>query len=400
MPRKYQNPKLQVRDDVPRPYYYVRVIVPRITAEGRRRVRENRILGYCDQISRKRAMELRAEQLEQVNQGRLVAPSLIRFKDLAARYLETRLPQLGVGAQAKYRVHLKNHLLPGLGELKLSEIDRSLLEQFLASKAETLAWWTRNDLRGILSGLFSAARDWKWSEGPNPAKGVRIGRKKFAREKRLLSLDELRTLLGALQGQLRFLVVVLVGLNLRISEALALKWSDVDFTEGVISIRRRWYRGDLSEDGENKTEASTGELRMGASLAAELARRDPGPGRRDEFLFVGEDGKNPPDDRDLLRFELRPVLKRLGLYQKGLGWHAFRRAGVTYRQSVGGATALEARHAARHASVDMTLLYTLADAERETAQQQRVMEELLGAPAPKKPARRAIAGPRLVERAK
>jgi hypothetical protein len=44
MPRKYQNPKLEIRRDVKRPYYFIRVTVPRITDEGRQPKREARIL--------------------------------------------------------------------------------------------------------------------------------------------------------------------------------------------------------------------------------------------------------------------------------------------------------------------------------------------------------------------
>jgi hypothetical protein len=35
MPRKYQNPKLQIRSDVERAYYFIRVTIPRITTTGR-----------------------------------------------------------------------------------------------------------------------------------------------------------------------------------------------------------------------------------------------------------------------------------------------------------------------------------------------------------------------------
>jgi hypothetical protein len=34
---------------------------------------------------------------------------------------------------------------------------------------------------------------------------------------------------------------------------------------------------------------------------AEIKLRYPGPHKRDEFVFLGEDGQTPPDDRDLLR---------------------------------------------------------------------------------------------------
>jgi hypothetical protein len=119
-------------------------------------------------------------------------------------------------------------------------------------------------------------------------------------------------------------------------------------------------------------------------MLQEFQSRYPGPHRRTEFLFVGDDGNVPPDDRDLLREEFRPVLKRLKLYYPGFGWHAFRRQNITWRQRIGGATPLEAQRAARHASLDITYLYTLNDAERETAQQQAMFDKLMEMP-PSKP---------------
>lgn len=89
---------------------------------------------------------------------------------------------------------------------------------------------------------------------------------------------------------------------------------------------------------------------------------------------------NPPDEREILRYELRPVLKRLGLYYPGFGWHAFRRQNVTWRQTVGGANPLEAMKAAGHTRVDMTMLYFITDAERERQQVEAIMERVIGRP--------------------
>jgi integrase len=385
MPKKYQNGKLEVRDDVARPYYYIRVTVPKMTHAGRKRMRESRILGFVDEISKKEAMKRRAAELEKVNAGRVVARSIVRFSDLVARYESTRIPQLGFAAQARYRSMITNHLLPALGELKLSEISREKIEQLLAAKSEQLGWWARTNLKGILSAIFAAAKDWNLWEGDNPTTGVRIGKKKLVREKRLLAVEDLRKLIAALPDHVRFLVLLMFGLGLRISEALGLRWRDIDFDAATLTVRRRWYRGDLSEEEQTKTEASAAELRLSASMLAELKQRYPGAHRREEFLFIGDDGHVPPDDRDLLRFEFRPVLKKLGLYYPGFGWHAFRRQNITWRQQVGGATPLEAQKGARHASLDMTYLYSLTDVERETAQQQRMFDHLLGLPGTEKP---------------
>jgi integrase len=384
MPKKYQNGKLEVRKDVARPYYFVRASVVRIdkvTGE-RRKVREEHKLGFVDEMGRKRAMQLRAEVLETINAGRFVVQSQIRFRDLTKRFVEVRLGQLGVATQAQYRSQIDNHLLPAFGERKLCEIDRQAIEEFLTAKAESLGWWARNNLRSILSAIFTSAKDWKLWDGENPTRGVRIGKKKFVREKRLLSVEQMRALLAALPDRLRFLVLIQFGLGLRISETLGLRWRDIDFDGARMAIRRRWYRGDLSGEDETKTDSSNAELRLSAAMLAEFRLRYPGPHKREEFVFVGEDSQTPPDDRDLLRFEFRPILKRLGLYYPGFGWHAFRRQNITWRQQLGGATPLEAQKAARHASLDMTYLYTLSDPERETAQQQRMFDELLGAGGP------------------
>lgn len=380
MPRKYQNAKLEIRRDVERPYYFVRVTIPVIEGDGRRLKRERRILGFVDEITAKQAKQERAKLLEIVNAGRLLIQSQIRFKEVVQRFLDVRVPQLGFAAQKKYAAQIKNHILPAFGELRMCDIDRPTVEQFLQKKTDTLGWWSRIDLKGILSAIFTTAHDWKLFDGDNPTKGVRIGKKRLVREKRLLTVDELKMLLAALPERPKFIVTIIFGLGLRISEVLGLRWSDIDFDAKKVTIRRRWYRGDLSEEGETKSDASAATLSLGPSMLQEFQTRYPGPHRRGEFVFIGDDGHVPPDDRDLLREEFRPVLRRLKLYYPGFGWHAFRRQNITWKQHVGGATPLEAQRAARHASLDMTYLYTLPDAERETAQQQAMFDKLMETP--------------------
>ena len=377
MPRKYQNGKLEIRSDVERPYYFVRFTRPVIDKATGQRVKRRTAqpLGFVDDTPRRQAMELRAQCLEMVNAGRMLAQSQLRFRDIAQRFLDIRVPQLGIATQNKYRIQINKHILPAFGAMQMHEVDRSAVEQFLTSKA-TLSWWTRIDLKGVLSAIFTAARSWKLFEGDNPTEGVRIGHKRMVREKRLIKPDELRLILASLGDPVRLIVEISFGLGLRISEVLGLQWRDFDFQAGTVTIRRRWYRGDLSE--ETKSEAGARVLMLGDRLTSELKTRC-GPWR---FVFLGDDGVNPPDERDLLREQLRPVLKNLKLYYPGFGWHAFRRANVTYRQHAG-ATPLEAQRAAGHSTLDMTMLYTLRDAEREKRQVDAMFDRLIVPEGPK-----------------
>jgi integrase len=58
-----------------------------------------------------------------------------------------------------------------------------------------------------------------------------------------------------------------------------------------------------------------------------------------------------------------------------LGIHSFRRLNITWRQQVG-ATPVEAQKAAGHCSLDMTMLYTQTDAEREREHVKKILERI------------------------
>jgi integrase len=68
-----------------------------------------------------------------------------------------------------------------------------------------------------------------------------------------LEPEELRALLSQLDRRFRVMVLLDAASGLRRSELLALKWSDVDFDELQINVRRSIY---LNVVGNCKTEAS------------------------------------------------------------------------------------------------------------------------------------------------
>lgn len=363
MPRRFQNGKLLVRGK--RPYWYIKVTVPVITLDGPRKERKEEILGFVDEMKRKDAEKKRSEILQAVNSHKVIASASLKFSELAARYRSAELPLLGYGTQLKNESVIKVHLLPAFGEMRLSDVDTCMIQEWINKKEGS--WWTLKGMQGVLSHMFAAAKRWNLFEGDNPATGVRLPRKKLEREKRKLTMPQLQAILGAVQERERFIITILFALGLRISECLGLKWKDLDFEKGTLSIERRWYRGDLDE---TKTSDSERMLALGP-LVSEFKRRYPGPQAANKFVF--DDGGNPPDDRELLRWNFRPVVKALKLYYPGFGWHAFRRENITLRQTLGGATPMEASKAAGHSSVDMSLEYFLNDHARQADQVGKIM---------------------------
>lgn len=374
VPKKYQNPKLLKRTDVPVPFYYLRA---RLRKGEPRRILK---LGFCHEMTVKAAMQARADALSAVNAGLLVVQAHRKFRELVERFESIRLPEFGAGTQGRYTSQIHKHILPAFGDRRLADIDTALIEGWLNGKQrDGLSWWSREGLRGVMSSIFCAAKEWKLWSGENPASNVRLGKKKEARElskKEPITAVQLQLILGAVTETTRLILLIAALLGLRISEILGVRWSDLDLEAGTLTINRRWYRGDVAEP---KNATSQRKMAVGPLLEA-FAQRFPGAHRREEYVFRGEDGPEPLDEREILRWELRPALKRLKLHYPGFGWHQFRRLSITIRQTVGGATTLEACKGAGQSRVSTTLHYTLIDIDRQGEQVQRMYDWAMGAP--------------------
>ena len=112
----------------------------------------------------------------------------------------------------------------------------------------------------------------------NPAAGVRIAQataEEQAEDERVKALteEELRRLLAEIPSEWRLFFEFLAHTGLRIGEAIALRWSDVDLGQRRLLVRRRLYRGAFaprkSKYGRRDVPLSTGRLahsgRFGAS---------------------------------------------------------------------------------------------------------------------------------------
>ncbi len=362
---RFQDPAIEKRADVSHPYYFIRPFVPVFTKDGVQRKQKRLRLGYCAEMNLSQAKVAKASIMSTLNQGKLVLSSQIKFSAVVERFLLTRLPQLNPSTQARYRSHIDNHLLPAFKDCRLCDIDRAMVEMWMAEKKD-LSWWSRTSLKNVLSAIFTAAKEWHWFSGENPCIGVKMGTKTEKREKRLLSANQVRVLLAALPSHVAFMIAIILVTGLRISEVLGLQWSDIDMIKGTLTVRRRWHRGHLNAP---KTPASKRTRQLG-NLVYEFRKREIVDAST--WIFLNPKTGQPYDDRELNKDILRPIAKKLGIYTEGFGFHAFRRQNITWRQEAG-AHPFEAMKAAGHTRPSTTYDYTLMDSERETAQSNTIL---------------------------
>lgn len=394
MKTRFQDPKILTRTDVSRPFYYILASVPVVTAVGLQRKRRSLQLGFCDEVTMKQAKARKQQILAPINAGRFLIQSQVLFKDLAKKFEDARIPQLGKATQDKYLLHLHNHLLPAFGNMMLCEISRPAIETWLNAKMEPqtvmvkrqavevpkerpgLGWYARTDLRNLLSAIFTKAAEWGLWDGRNPCEGVFVGKKKVKRTHRIPKPEDLSHFLKAMQDTAiidaegaRLIIKVAVVSGLRVSEVLGLRRVDIDFTAETLRVEVRQHRGDVDDP---KTEESR-RVRQIGPLAGELLTYAAGRGP-EEFVFQRKDA-GLLDDRDLQQHVFRPAAEAVGIYYEGFGMHTFRRLNISWRQEAG-ATPFEAMKAAGHTKPETTWLYTITDQDREKQHVAKIFERL------------------------
>jgi integrase len=346
-----------------RPRYYIRPYVERIVNGEVVRVQE-RI--YLRATTKRAAITEKNTVMATVNHSKYVIQSQMNFGEFLDYYIKEHVQKpenIGAGTRAKYESHIKNHIRPGFGHLPMALVDTKTIDSWLGEKARSgLSWSTRTDLRNLMCGIFTQARRWGYWKELNPAEDVTVGKQRAVRKPVKLTIEQTRDLLAALPRDVCIICEVALYCMLRISEVLGLQWQHIDLLSGKILVRQRWYRGDLDVVKSLRAER---DVPLG-KLADDLLARHPGAGHEDDFVFsvqthVGDWKKTGAcrDDRAISQHFLKPAAIKLGIYQKGFGFHAFRREAITEHGGVLGQ--MQTQRMAGHSKADMSQHYTLAD---------------------------------------
>jgi integrase len=179
-----------------------------------------------------------------------------------------------------YRLTLDRHILPALGGVPLSRLDRATLERWHERfEHGRTAEKTLMVVRAICS--FALRREWL---GRNPALSVERHTVSYSGDYDFYSLEEVQAIARAAadaQDTALFLVAAMTGL--RRGELLALTWRDVDFAQQAIRVRRNLSYGELVTPKSGKVRV----VPLVTPAARELARlteREHFTGRED-FVF-------------------------------------------------------------------------------------------------------------------
>lgn len=274
-----------------------------------------------------------------------------------------------------YQIYLRKWILPRWGDYALDDIKPAEVESWLRQLA--LARSSCAKIRNLMSVLFNHARRHELFDR-NPIRFVRQGAKR-RRTPDVLTVAELQQLLAALPWRERMLVLLAAGTGLRRSELFALKWKDVDFAAGQLSVTRSIV---YQVVGICKTEASQKPVPLHFCLIEALAewRQRSEYRAPEDWVFASPQtgGKRPYWPEQIMNRHIRPVVRALAI-DKRVGWHTFRHTYSTLLKSVG-ADLKVMQELLRHASIRVTLdHYTQAITPAKRAAQSAVVTLLFPA---------------------
>jgi integrase len=322
-----------------------------------KRVRRTVTLGLVSTMSRRQALAATQPYIDRVNTA--PAPTVGRggktFSEMAQEWRDHNASNPKPSAIRAAESHLRRHILPRLGSLPLRDLTLKTLQAFVNSVAATgIRRKTQENILNTVFSILKLARKFGYSLPEVDRSDLRLSDNEDPTEARSLTAEQIRQIINHAKEPFATMFTVLGITAVRAGELLGLKIDDLDFDRKVIHIRRSLDDRTRKEQS-TKTRGSTAEIHMPVRLEKRLCdflktghRENP-----NRYLFVNRN-LSPYFQNKVIKFGLRPVLKKLGIPPCGL--HAFRHGAAS--ELLGrGALLTVVQKQLRHRDVKTTMRY-------------------------------------------
>ncbi len=265
--------------------YMLRVFLGRDPDTGKRRYLNRTVHG-----TKKHAEQTLTALLRAKDTGTLVQPVKLSLNTHLDRWLETAVkPRVSERTHRDYTWKAGRYLRPQLGERLLSSIKPYDIQALYAGMLErNLSPKTVRHAQTILHNAFEQAIRWGLL-ATNPAQHIDLPKPKHREMQAMTEQAAGQFLAAAKSDPLHALFELLLGTGLRPSEAIGLKWSDLDPLSSTLSVQRTVVRpkGGGWCFGPTKTKRGRRTLALPAGLVTTLlAHRAASPPNEHELMFT------------------------------------------------------------------------------------------------------------------
>jgi integrase len=310
----------------------------------KRRLGPVRPVGSSDGLTRKQA-EAALRRL--IGEVKILTPEeRTTFEQAADRYVHhlEHVMRRKTSTIQDYRIITKRHLGPYFDKTPLERVKTTDIEAYVFAKSRELSVKTITNHLNFAHGVFRFALRRGWATSNPVAAADRPRAAQADPDIRFLTTEELEALLRAVPrddvlGPTEHAIYTVAAMTgLRQGELVALRWRDIDWTAGVVRVRRNYSRGQW---GTPKSRRSSRSVPLADRVAAELDRHfRRSVYRSDDSLVFCHPHTGNPYDASKLRERFYAAMKRAGMGEKcglkgGITFHSLRHTFGTRMAAVG-----------------------------------------------------------------
>ena len=246
--------------------WLVRIFTGR-DGNGKRRYLNKTIRG-----KKKDAQDYLSKTLTEISTGTFVEPSALSVNDYLDKWLESMRAGVRERTLSDYKSMLRLYMRPTLGGKRLADVSPLDLQSLYSGMlGRGLSPRTIQMVHTILFTALKQAVKWRML-ARNPADAVDAPRR-VRKEMRAFTPEEANAFLTAAASDRHSVMFAFaLATGMRPSEYFGLKWSDIDFGQGTVTIRRSLHWREKKHDGWYFGETKTGRSRRTIPLPVSVVR--------------------------------------------------------------------------------------------------------------------------------
>lgn len=193
-------------------------------------------------LTKKEALDHEAEMRVKLSTPGFEPIKAVEAKQTLKEYLDEWVEihgkaNLRPSTYASYKSHIKNHIVPYIGNVPLKKVTPAMIDNMLQQlSAKGLSTSTCRYAQRILGVAFEAARKYRYIE-TNPARDILTKFGKDAKTPDPYTVEQMQHLMALGAGNEWEMIFVLSGLyGLRRNEVLGLRWDNVDLKNKRFSV--------------------------------------------------------------------------------------------------------------------------------------------------------------------
>jgi integrase len=298
-----------------------------LDADGKSK-RMKQFIGKLSEMSERAALREHARIMEDVNRRRgSVAPAYRgqSFAEVTELWRKAIAPNLSPSTRRQRESYLRAHILPRFRDCAVQSVGVQEIQQFATDLRKSLSRKTVLNILGTVFTILDYAKKCGIRVPEIRFKDLELGADVGSISAPFFSKEQATRIIESANEPHKTIFAVAWSTGLRAGEILALTRDDIDFERKTIRVNKS-SDDRTREIRQPKTRNSVATLPIPSALEATLRNYIEHDWRKNStgLLFPNSDGKRPRTRKAVVKFGLKPLLRKLGIADKDTGLHAFR----------------------------------------------------------------------------